>query len=122
LLLRIPLLTENLEALEAAGWSSTVSDLYAMSFDPCGRREHFPMPLESSRFDVQSERRHASKICTLPAHVDQELARMRLTSDSVTLGSTHRFRGFDGLALAYRCEIRAVINDWRKMRGPTARS
>jgi NAD(P)H dehydrogenase (quinone) len=66
----------GMEALKAAGWSSTVSDLYAMGFDPCERREHFPMPLEASRFDVQSEQRHASEIGTLPAQVVQELARM----------------------------------------------
>lgn len=63
-------------ALEAAGWTATVSDLYAMGFDPCERPEHFAQPLNPGRFDVQAEQRHASGTGTLPRFVAEELARM----------------------------------------------
>lgn len=63
-------------ALEAAGWSTTVSDLYAMQFDPCERMEHYADPLNPGRFDVQTEQRHASAAGALPRHVSEELARL----------------------------------------------
>jgi len=63
-------------ALEAAGWTTSVSDLYAMGFDPCERRGHFPSPLGGGRFDVQAEQRHASQTGTLPPHVVAELAQL----------------------------------------------
>lgn len=63
-------------ALEAAGWSVTVSDLYAMGFDPCERPEHFRERLDAGRFDVQAEQRHAATNGSLPAAVTEELARM----------------------------------------------
>ena len=62
--------------LEAASWTATVSDLYAMGFDPCERREHCGGRINPHRFDVQAEQRHASENGTLPAHVIEELGRM----------------------------------------------
>jgi NAD(P)H dehydrogenase (quinone) len=70
------LVRSGVAALEAAGWTATVSELYAMGFDPCERREHFATPLNPARFDAQAEQRHASETGTLPAHVIEELARM----------------------------------------------
>jgi NAD(P)H dehydrogenase (quinone) len=61
-------------ALEAEGWTTSVSDLYAMGFDPCERREFFRNRLAPDRFDVQSEQRHASETGTLPEAVVDELA------------------------------------------------
>lgn len=66
----------GVEALEASGWTATVSDLYAMSFDPCERREHFPDCLDPDRFDVQAEQHRASESGTLPEEVVEELERM----------------------------------------------
>lgn len=63
-------------ALEAAGWTTSVSDLYAMGFDPCERREHFASPLGGERFDVQAEQRHASQTGMLHPHVLSELANL----------------------------------------------
>jgi NAD(P)H dehydrogenase (quinone) len=63
-------------ALEAAGWTTSLSDLYAMSFDPCERAAHFAPPLNPERFDPQAEQRHASDAGTLPAAVTEELARL----------------------------------------------
>ena len=63
-------------ALQAAGWSVTVSDLYAMGFDPCERPEHFADRVAPARFDAQSEQRHASETGTLPAEVVGEIANL----------------------------------------------
>jgi NAD(P)H dehydrogenase (quinone) len=38
------LVRSGVEVLEAAGWTATVSDLYAMGFDPCERSEHLRGP------------------------------------------------------------------------------
>ena len=64
----------GIDALEAEGWTTSVSDLYAMGFDPCERPEFFPNRVEPGRFDVQSEQRHASETKTLPKAVIDELA------------------------------------------------
>ena len=63
-------------ALRQAGWTSSVSDLYAMGFDPCECHAHFTPPLDRARLDVQSEQRHASQQGNLPAQVTEELARL----------------------------------------------
>jgi len=71
------LVRSGVAALEAAGWTATVSDLYAIGFDPCERPEHFAQPLDPARFDVQAEQRHASAAGALPRHVAEELDRMQ---------------------------------------------
>lgn len=70
------LVASGAAALEAAGWTVTVSDLHALAFDPCERPEHYPDRADPTRFDVQAEQRHASEAGTLPAVVREELARM----------------------------------------------
>ncbi len=69
------LVASGADALRAAGWTVTVSDLYAMGFDPSERAEHFPTRA-AGRFDVQAEQRRAAEAGTLPAVVTEELARM----------------------------------------------
>jgi NAD(P)H dehydrogenase (quinone) len=64
------------KALEAQGWSVTLSDLYAMGFDPCERPEHYASRKEPARFDAQSEQRHASAHQTIPRAVADEIARL----------------------------------------------
>ena len=70
------LVRSGASALEAEGWTTSVSDLYAMGFDPCERPEYFPDRAHADRFDVQSEQRHASETNTLPKFVTDELARL----------------------------------------------
>lgn len=70
------LVREGRAALQAAGWTATVSDLYAMGFDPCERCEHFVDRIGPGRVDVQSEQHRASDRGMLPAAVTDELARM----------------------------------------------
>lgn len=64
------------QALERQGWSVTVSDLYAMGFDPCERPAHYPDRADPARFDAQGEQRHASQAGRLPADVAAEVARL----------------------------------------------
>jgi len=63
-------------ALEGRGWSTSVSDLYAMAFDPCERAEHYVQRNQPARFDVQLEQRHASDRGTIPAAVLAEIANL----------------------------------------------
>ena len=61
-------------ALEAEGWTTSVSDLYAMGFDPCERPEHYRDRAALLRFDAQLEQRHASENGGLAKTVTDELA------------------------------------------------
>jgi NAD(P)H dehydrogenase (quinone) len=61
------------DALEGRGWGVTVSDLYAMGFDPCERPEHYPDRVAPARFDAQAEQMHASEQGALPAQVRAEI-------------------------------------------------
>ena len=61
------------QTLEAQGWRVTISDLYQMGFDPCERASHYTPALDASRFDVQSEQRHASAEGSIPADVAAEI-------------------------------------------------
>jgi NAD(P)H dehydrogenase (quinone) len=70
------LATSGRAALRDAGWTVTVSDLYAMGFDPRERAEHFAPRADPARFDTQAEQRSASAGGTLPAFVTDELRRM----------------------------------------------
>ena len=63
-------------ALEAQGWSVSLSDLYDMGFDPCERAEHYAGRLQPQRFDVQAEQRHASERGAIPAPVAAEIERL----------------------------------------------
>src|SRR6186713_2642087 len=47
--------------LSAQGYSVTLSDLYAMGFDPCEGPRHYEARHAPARFDTQSEQYHASK-------------------------------------------------------------
>ena len=51
-------------ALEAEGWTVSVSDLYAMGFDPCERPEHYVGP---GRLPRASMRRSSSAMRPKPA-------------------------------------------------------
>jgi NAD(P)H dehydrogenase (quinone) len=63
-------------ALEARGWSVSLSDLYDMGFDPCERADHYAGRLQPERFDVQAEQRHASERGSIPEAVAAEVDRL----------------------------------------------
>ena len=62
------------EAFASNGWATSVSDLYAVGFDPCERPEHYANRLDAGRFDLQAEQRHASASSSLPRAVMDEIA------------------------------------------------
>jgi len=61
------------QALEQSGWTTSLSDLYSMDFDPCERAAHYRAPLNPERFDVQAEQRHASAANCVPDSVAEEI-------------------------------------------------
>ena len=63
-------------ALEAVGWTVSVSDLYAIGFDPCECSEHYLERADPRRFDAQVEQRRASENASLPKVVSHQLALM----------------------------------------------
>jgi NAD(P)H dehydrogenase (quinone) len=70
-------------ALEAEGWTVSVSDFYATGFDPCERPEHFEQRVGLDRFDVQAEQRHAPRTGTLSKAVTDELALMDILAGAM---------------------------------------
>ncbi|HXW19238.1 MAG TPA: NAD(P)H-dependent oxidoreductase, partial [Roseiarcus sp.] len=70
------LVRSGADALKAEGWTVSISDLYAMDFDPCERPRHFSHRIGPARFDAQAEQRHASETHTLPSVVTGEVARL----------------------------------------------
>jgi len=63
-------------ALAGQGWSVSISDLYAMGFDPSERPEHYAARRQEDRFDVQAEQHHASERGTIPPEVVAEIERL----------------------------------------------
>ncbi len=59
------------DQLEREGYSVTISDLYAMGFDPCERASHYCHRIAPDRFDVQSEQRHASSEGAIPIDIQE---------------------------------------------------
>lgn len=61
------------QTLMDRGWDVSLTDLYASGFDPSEKAAHYRAPVDTSRFDVQSEQRHASASGTIPADVQVEI-------------------------------------------------
>jgi putative NADPH-quinone reductase len=61
---------------EAAGHEVTVSDLYAMRFDPVAKREDFAAPANPDYLVYALEQRHAVASSTLPEDVRIELDKL----------------------------------------------
>ena len=73
-------------ALDAQGWTTSVSDLYRDGFDPCERPGHPGAPLDAVRFDVQAEQRRASDAGTVPADVATEIVGYTVLAPFVAYG------------------------------------
>lgn len=63
-------------ALEAAGHAVTVSDLYAMSFDPVSGRHNFTSVQDPYYLKLQLEERHASEVGGFAQDVAAEIAKL----------------------------------------------
>jgi NAD(P)H dehydrogenase (quinone) len=62
--------------LKSSGYDVSVSDLYSMGFDPCEKADHYSDQVNPSRFDAQSEQRHASASQSIPKEVRAEIDRL----------------------------------------------
>jgi NAD(P)H dehydrogenase (quinone) len=63
-------------AFRKNGWEVTVSDLYSEGFDPCEKPDFYPSPKDTSRFNVQTEQRHASDQKNIPPEIKAEIERL----------------------------------------------
>jgi len=61
------------QALAAAGWRTSLSDLYAMDFDPREGPQHYSSRKDAKVFHVQTEQRYNSDNKTLSPEVDSEI-------------------------------------------------
>lgn len=62
------------DALSAQGHGVTVSDLYALGFDPVERGAHYPSRRDPEAFAALAEQRHAWSADALPGDVAREIA------------------------------------------------
>jgi NAD(P)H dehydrogenase (quinone) len=66
----------GMQALEAAGHSVEISDLYAMGFDPVSDRRNFTSIADPDRYDQQSEERLASAISGYSPAIQREMDKL----------------------------------------------
>lgn len=66
--------------LEGAGWQTSLSDLYAMDFDPREGAQHYAHRKDTDVFHTQTEQRFNADNDTLPAEIESEVQRL-LASD-----------------------------------------
>ena len=64
------------ETLGDAGWHVTLSDLYAMNFDPCEGSRHYASRSDADVFHAQTEQRFNAENGTLPPEIEAEAARL----------------------------------------------
>lgn len=64
------------EVLEDTGWQTTLSDLYAMDFDPREGPHHYESRKDAELFHTQSEQRYSADNDSLPAEVELETRRL----------------------------------------------
>lgn len=62
--------------LGTAGWQTTLSDLYAMDFDPREGPRHYGSRKDAETFHAQTEQRFNAENNTTPADVDGEVERL----------------------------------------------
>lgn len=65
------------ETLQQSGYTVEVSDLYAESFDPVEKAEHYENRENSAGFSPLVEQRHAWTTDTLPPDVKREISRLQ---------------------------------------------
>jgi len=75
--LNAALLRVAASTLEAAGHRVTVSDLYAMKFDPVSDRRNFATVFDPNRLSQQAEEAHASRHQTFAPDLASEMLKLR---------------------------------------------
>lgn len=69
-------LARTTEQQLCASYQVTLSDLYAMRFDPCDRPEHYGDQCDPAGFHVQSEQRRHAEAGTTPEDIAAEAAKL----------------------------------------------
>lgn len=64
------------QVLGATGWQTTLSDLYAMDFDPREAPQHYRSRKDTGVFHAQTEQRHNAESGTLPLEIEAEIQRL----------------------------------------------
>ena len=64
------------QVLGVTGWQTTLSDLYAMDFDPREGPQHYRSRKDAEVFHAQTEQRFNADNETLPPEVDSEIQRL----------------------------------------------
>ena len=64
------------QTLGAGSWQTTLSDLYAMDFDPREGPHHYRDRKDPEIFHAQTEQRHGADTESLPAEVEAEIQRL----------------------------------------------
>ena len=64
------------QVLGAAGWQTTLSDLYAMDFDPREGPQHYSARKDAKIFHAQTEQRYSADNETISPDVDSETQRL----------------------------------------------
>ncbi|MBL4722056.1 MAG: NAD(P)H-dependent oxidoreductase [Alphaproteobacteria bacterium] len=61
------------DTLQSRGWGVSTTNLYETGFNPCEGAAHYRDPVDSERFDAQSEQRNASQTKTIPPEIRKEI-------------------------------------------------
>lgn len=61
------------QSLAASGWQTSLSDLYAMDFDPREGPRHYHSRKDAKVFHAQTEQRYSADNETLPAEIESEI-------------------------------------------------
>lgn len=69
-----------MKTLGESGWQTTLSDLYAMDFDPREGPQHYPSRKDDEAFHTQTEQRFNADKESLPPEIEAEIQRL-LDSD-----------------------------------------
>ena len=70
------LATISRESLEASGWQTSLTDLYATDFDPREGPRHYSARKDAEVFHTQTEQRHNADHDSLPAEVEAEIQKL----------------------------------------------
>ncbi len=65
------------QLLSASGWQTSLSDLYAMDFDPREGPHHYASRKDAKIFHAQTEQRYSAENETLPPEVESEIRHLQ---------------------------------------------
>lgn len=101
--------------LSAAGWETTLSDLYALDFDPREGPHHYASRQDGEVFHAQSEQRFSAEHDQMPKDVEREVQHL-LACDLLVVhfplwwfGMPAILKGWMDRAFVYGCMYRSTV-------------